>query len=222
MDGQRARAVPAGARLGRRRAGTRASVGQGRRAGRPGRVRGLHHPVPERPARLDGRRAGAHLGVALTPAGKVLAVDNQNGRIVRYDAAGHFEADFGIGLNDPRAIDVGPDGEIYVADSGNNQIQRYSATGDFLGAFGTSGSGQLAAPAGVTSAPNGTVYVADTNHHRIVRFSAGGIYEGEWGTLGDGAGQLNRPKDVAVDENGRVAIAEPYNRRISQFTAGGA
>src|SRR4051794_18899971 len=42
-----------------------------------------------------GGELGHTSGVALTPAGDVLVVDNQNGRIVRYDSAGHYEDDFG-------------------------------------------------------------------------------------------------------------------------------
>jgi predicted membrane-bound mannosyltransferase/DNA-binding beta-propeller fold protein YncE len=141
-----------------------------------------------------------------------------------------------LGLNAPRAIDVGPDGDLYVADSRNHRILHIALDGSLLhewGTFGDNAAGDAPIstfnePWGIAVGPDGSVYVSDTWNHRVQKFTAEGEPELMWGQYGqpipdvpESSSYFWGPRGVAVDAEGRVFVADTGNKRIVVFDEDG-
>ena len=126
-------------------------------------------------------RSATFVSAVVDGAGNVVALDQQNCRIVVLSAAGELVRFFGSESGEGAlwiAIDVEVDGagRVYVADWGADRIVVFSAAGVFLRAFGEQGEGKLRHPMRVAVDGAGNVWVADwkLNGPRIVVFSAAG------------------------------------------------
>jgi RHS repeat-associated protein len=90
-------------------------------------------------------------------------------------------------------------------------------------AFGneSTGSGHLAAPAGVAVDSGANVWVADTAHNRIQEFNAKGELIRAFGAIGSGDGELRSPRGLAIDSKGNLWVADAGNNRVQEFNSKG-
>ncbi len=182
---------------------------------------------------------GAPSDVAVDLSGFVYALDEVNGRIMKFNAQGQFVTQWGERgldpgqLGGPVSLVATDDGFIYVADRLNHRIQKFTLNGAFVSTWGSSGSGtgQFSEPAGVAADPNGTIYVVDAGNHRIQTFNANGEFVRQWGSEGSSPGQFNftRPSSasgikaggVTVDSAGFIYVADAGNHRVQKFSGDG-
>jgi peptidylamidoglycolate lyase len=177
--------------------------------------------------------------VAVRPDGGFYVSDGyENARVVRFDALGYFESEWGapgdgVGEFDlPHGIALDHAGRIYVADRSNARVQVFDSVGAFIGQWEGPAIGR---PAGVAAAPDGNVYVADigdleeeplhvsTRPQRrrgVVRVSPDGEVLTRFGEFGIQDGQFLTPHDVAVAPDGSVYVADADGWRVQKFTCG--
>lgn len=158
----------------------------------------------------DGQAPGqlaAPDGVAVSPDGRIYALDAYNDRVTAFDARGSYLTEWGQpGSGDgellfPRALAVAPDGDVFVADTENNRIQRFSPDGSLRHSFG---AGLLDQPYGISISPSGSVVVADRKNDQIRVFSENGTLLRSF--RGDGPAPLNLPRSVASTEDGIFVV----------------
>lgn len=97
------------------------------------------------------------LGLALTPAGDVLAVDMLNARVQALAADGRWLREIGgpgdrVGtFGRPKDVAVGPDGTVFATDAASQRVHAFDPQGRPLLAFGGPESGEagLLLPAGI-------------------------------------------------------------------------
>jgi DNA-binding beta-propeller fold protein YncE len=167
--------------------------------------------------------------VAVTAAGDVWVVDQQNYRLEKFNDEGEYLSQFGtIGTEeglfaDPVAVDIDDEGNIWVADQGNDNVQKFDEEGEFLLASGSGGSapGKLANPSGLAVDGEGDVWVADTTNGRLQEFDGNGELMQVVGTHGSGEGQLGEPVAVDIAINGDVYVADWTNQRVAVFNQEG-
>ena len=140
-------------------------------------------------------------GIAVTPDGTVLVVDEAASRVrsITPDGIVHAFAGEGIAgyrgdggpaamarLNKPLAVAVAADGAVYVADTDNHAIRRVDAAGTITtfagtGVAGAGAPGGLAAetmlttPEGVATAPDGRVFISDSGNNRVLVVGTDGV-----------------------------------------------
>lgn len=152
-------------------------------------------------------------GLALDPAGKVLAAEHGSRSITR--AATPIAAMFeGARLNSPNDVIAATDGTIYFTDPPYG-IQPAQQELTFNGVFRIATDGTLTAeqrgplsarPNGVGLSPDGTtLYVADTADGNLYRFPIGA--GGALGTRAVAAATSGSPDGLAVDSGGNVFVA---------------
>ncbi len=177
-------------------------------------------------------------GLAIDPAGRLLAADTVGNRIETFAAgsgaftgqwttAGGYAASF----NAPAGIAVDPRGSVYVADRAHSRLVQMWGDGTFLdeiagpagiGGAQFSGAGSVAVAAG----PDET-FVADTGHNRVLVYGPEGTLRARWGAgggngeAGSGVGEFNHPAAVAVDGDGTAYVADTGNNRIVKLTPAG-
>jgi hypothetical protein len=191
----------------------------------------------------QGKFGNGLVGVAVSPSGRVFALDNAPGaggyRIQRFDANGAFEAGWGteegsaLGqFDDPSDIAAGPNGRVYVTDSGNQRVQSFEADGSSPQQWGVAGTGEgeFTNPAGIAiNQSSGEVYVADNNATpRLQAFSSSGSFISQWGNTGNGEGQFpsHGLLSIAVGPEGDVYTREVpppggTGPRFQRFTGNG-
>jgi gluconolactonase len=152
-------------------------------------------------------------GLAIDPAGKVLAAEHGSRSITRAAApiATMFE---GARLNSPNDVIAAADGTIYFTDPPYG-IQPAQQELTFNGVFRIATDGTLTAeqrgplsarPNGVGLSPDGaTLYVADTADGNLYRFPIGA--GGALGTRAVAAATSGSPDGLAVDSGGNVFVA---------------
>jgi sugar lactone lactonase YvrE len=168
--------------------------------------------------------------VALDAQGYLYVVDQNNHRVLKFDADGGFitmwgrnggdgTAGSGNGeFNAPTGIAVDPAGRVYVADYYNHRIQKFAADGAFLAKWGRnggdgsagSGAGEFTQPMGVAVDAFGSVYVGEFSNGRIQKFDRYGRLLHTWAS-GNGHG-------VAVDGAGRVYTLTYTESLVRQYT----
>jgi len=104
----------------------------------------------------------------------VYVTDCGNDRVVKFDLAGTFVSDVGVGsLDCPRGVDADDAGMLYVTDNAD-RIQVFDAADVFYGTISNPGTslGELQDPLGIDVNPDGTImWVADRGNNRIQVFT---------------------------------------------------
>ncbi|MGB2868655.1 MAG: NHL repeat-containing protein [Bacteroidota bacterium] len=142
--------------------------------------------------------------VAIDGSGNLYVVDQANGRVLRFNAAGS------------RANGAAADGVLGRPD--------FTSTG-----FGTTQS-TFFTPQAIAVDPSGNLYVADGSNHRVLRFNNaalkanGANADGVLGqinfttnTKGTAADKLDNPISLATDKNGNLYVGQKGNYRLSIF-----
>jgi RHS repeat-associated protein len=187
------------------------------------------------------------IGMAIESGGDIWVADSSNNRLEKFSAGGTFIEAVGFGVSDGKEkyeictsscqagiagkgegqFDVPKDiainsstGNIYVADSSNGRIEELSSSATFIRSFGTSGTGTLSGPDGLTIGSGGSVWVADSNDNRVVEFGEGGAYEAAFGTEGAGEVQFKEPKSIAI-AGGNLYVDDFGNNRVEELTTKG-
>jgi RHS repeat-associated protein len=188
------------------------------------------------------------IGMAIESSGNIWIADSSNNRLEKFTASGTFIEAIGFGVSDgkekyeictsscragiagkgegqfdePKDVAINSStGDIYVADSANGRIEELSSSATFITAFGTSGSGTLKIPDGLTIGSGGSIWVADSGNNRVVEFSESGTYETAFGTEGTGEVQFKEPKSIAIS-GGNLYVDDFGNNRIEELTTKGA
>ncbi|MCX6732781.1 MAG: peptidoglycan-binding protein, partial [Candidatus Roizmanbacteria bacterium] len=123
-------------------------------------------------------------GITVDSLNKIYVADAGYHRILRYDANGTYEAEWGTygsadnstipQLDSPQGMAIDPSGNIYVADTGNNRIQRFDQNGTLgtrvvWGVYGTQ-DGNFNIPRNVAVDSANRVFVSEVGNRRIQVF----------------------------------------------------
>lgn len=152
----------------------------------------------------------------------------RNTRVVKFDAAGKYELEWGgkgVGpgeLNLPHGVALDATGRVYVCDRSNARLQVFDAGGRFLHAW--SGP-EIGRPYGVAVAKGGHIFVADggdqtkpeLDHSKVAMLDAGGKVVASFGSWGRAPGQFQLAHDIAVADDGAVYVAEAKGARVQKF-----
>jgi peptidylamidoglycolate lyase len=200
--------------------------------------------VPNWPRLAAGDTLGMVSGVAVDPAGRVVAfrragrawasdtldttsiarttvlvLDAKTGAVVRAWGARRFAM--------PHGLTVDRAGDVWLTDVALHQVYKFSATGRPLLTLGERGvPGHDAAhfnmPSGVAVADDGSFYVSDGyGNTRVLHFAADGRLLRQWGDSGSGPGQFDLVHGVALGPDGRVYVADRENERLQVFDTAG-
>ena len=188
-----------------------------------------------------GGQLSQPLGVAITPLGAVLVVDEANERMQRFLASGTFRLMWGWGVasgfpspeqctarrgncdagiagagngqfDGPDSIASKRSGRAFVSENGNHRVDKFDRPRT-LGAFG---GRLLRNPKGIAVDTAGRIVVADSGHNRIVQFSAMGVFLAKWGGL-----QLRDPEGVAAAPGNRLIVVDTGHNRIVKYAQTG-
>jgi sugar lactone lactonase YvrE len=176
-------------------------------------------------------------GVAVH-GGSVYVVDDNHGRIVRFDRrlrfAGSFTGSGPYRLTDfLRAAATDAAGDVYVADSSADRVDVFTATGRPLRGWGSSGiaPGQFVAPVDVAAGPGGRLLVAEAFREIVPLYPAGApfsyraeiLYDSPWSsgggvTLGS---RFFSPTGLAFAPDGTVWVTDRNNDVLRHLSASG-
>jgi peptidylamidoglycolate lyase len=167
--------------------------------------------------------------VAVLPNGSFYVSDGyKNTRVVKFDAAGHYEFEWGGRgavpgkFNLPHGIAVDSRGRVYVCDRSNSRLQAFNPKGQFLTEWKNSVVGR---PYGVSVASNDHVFVIDggdqvpgvPDHAKVVELDADGKVVESFGAPGSAPGQFRLGHDIAVAPDFSVYVAEAKGQRVQKF-----
>lgn len=126
----------------------------------------------------------APYGITVDSVNKIYVADAGTHHILRYDANGLFETQWGTfgsadnstipQLDSPQGMAIDPSGNIYVADTGNNRIQRFDQNGTLAtrvvwGVYGSQ-DGNFDVPRNVAVDSANRVFVGEVGNRRIQVF----------------------------------------------------
>lgn len=167
-------------------------------------------------------------GIATDDDGFVYVTDQDNERVLIFDASGTLEDEFGTqgggstGFQDPTGIAFNNSNNwIFVLDPGqainSHKFRRFFADGDHDDNLGRS---DLPDPNGVTVDENNRVWVVDTLEDTVFRFSSSGTSPDIFDPGGTGA--LTGPQGIAVfndkdDGKTYVYITDTGTNRVLKF-----
>ncbi len=170
--------------------------------------------------------------VAVLPDGSFYVSDGyRNTRVVKFDAAGRYEFEWGGRgaepgkFNLPHGIAVDGRGRVLVCDRSNARLQVFDARGKYLAEWKGPAIGR---PYGVSVAADGHVFLIDggeqkqPDHGKAVELDADGTVVDSFGAHGSEAGQFRTGHDIAVARDGSVYVAEGAGRRVQKFMPRGA
>ena len=167
--------------------------------------------------------------VAVLPDGSFYVSDGyRNTRVVKFDAAGHYEFEWGgkgAGpgqFNLPHGIAVDRDGRVYVCDRSNARLQVFDPHGKFLAEWKSDTIGR---PYGVSIAPDGHIFLIDGGEQganapkrgKVVELDPEGQVISTFGSYGSEPGQFKLGHDIAVGPDGAVYVAEGSGARVQKF-----
>ncbi|MEP6668032.1 MAG: peptidyl-alpha-hydroxyglycine alpha-amidating lyase family protein [Chthoniobacter sp.] len=167
--------------------------------------------------------------VAVLPDGSFYVSDGyRNTRVVKFDAAGHYQFEWGGKgaepgkFNLPHGIAVDARGRVFVCDRSNARLQIFDPVGKFLAEWK---GPQIGRPYGVSVAGDGHVFVIDggdqsaaqPEHSKAVELDPDGNVVATFGSYGKSPGQFQLGHDIAVAHDGSVYVAEGKGRRVQKF-----
>ncbi len=181
-------------------------------------------------------KAGADQGhfnlptdVAVLPDGSFYVSDGyRNTRVVKFDAAGHYQFEWGGKgaepgkFNLPHGVAVDARGRVIVCDRSNARLQVFDRMGKFLTEWKGPGIGR---PYGVSIATDGHIFTIDggdqsatqPDRSKAVELDADGNVLENFGSFGKGPGQFQLGHDIAVAPDGAVYVAEAKGERVQKF-----
>ena len=169
-------------------------------------------------------------GVDVDASGNYWLNDTFNNRILKYNSAGTYQAQYGNSVigSDGRGMEIdNARNRLYISDSGFGRVDVFDLQGNFIRYQGTGGGTCptcLGSPRQLTVMPDGTLYVAEYGNARVHRFTADGQDAGYFPDPAQPAmaGQLGEPRDVDVDDQtGDIWVADSWNQRVQQFAPTG-
>ncbi|MEA3209513.1 MAG: peptidylamidoglycolate lyase [Chthoniobacter sp.] len=167
--------------------------------------------------------------VAVLPDGSFYVSDGyRNTRVVKFDAAGRYEFEWGGKgaepgkFNLPHGVAVDEQGRVFVCDRSNARLQVFDAQGKFLAEWKGPAIGR---PYGVSVAPDGHVFLIDggdqsktqPDRSKAVELDADGNVVDSFGSFGTEPGQFQLGHDIAVARDGSVYVAEGKGGRVQKF-----
>ena len=167
--------------------------------------------------------------VAVLPDGSFYVSDGyKNTRVVKFDAAGRYESEWGGKgsepgkFNLPHGIAVDARGRVFVCDRSNSRVQVFDAQGKFLAEWKGPHIGR---PYGVSVGADGHVFIIDggdqsadnLDHAKVVKLDAEGVVVDTFGSFGKAPGQFQMGHDIAVARDGSVYVAEGKGKRVQKF-----
>lgn len=157
----------------------------------------------------------------------------ENSRVVRFNAEGRHEFEWGTAGSGPGQFDlphgiaVDRGGRVFVCDRSNDRLQVFDPRGRFLAEWK---GPQLGRPYGVSVSAEGHVFVIDGGEHddddppaqkpgrsAAVELDAEGRVLDRFGSSGVGPGQFEVGHDIAVARDGSVYVADAQSRRVQKF-----
>ncbi len=152
----------------------------------------------------------------------------RNTRVVKFDAAGRWEFEWGGKgsgpgeFNLPHGIVVDPRGRVLVCDRSNARLQVFDARGGFLAEWKGPAIGR---PYGVSVAADGHVLLIDggdqsatqPDRSKAVELDPERKVVDSFGSFGTAPGQFQLGHDIAVAPDGAFYVAEGKGRRVQKF-----
>ena len=167
--------------------------------------------------------------VAVLPDGSFYVSDGyRNTRVVKFDAAGRYEFEWGGKgaepgkFNLPHGIAVDARGRVFVCDRSNARLQVFDPLGKFLMEWK---GPEIGRPYGVSVAADGHIFIIDggdqsatqPEHSKVVELDADGNVVESFGSFGTAPGQFQLGHDIAVAHDGSVVVAEGKGKRVQKF-----
>lgn len=167
--------------------------------------------------------------VALDAQGNIYVADTGNGRIVKYNAQGEFQALAGgftsqdVTFNQPWSLTVAPDGTVFVADTWNHRVVKLDSSLKRVKEWGAGGQTEpggdaykLFGPREITLTSSGNVMISDTGNSRVIEYTAEGDIVRQFGRKGTGgaADELSEPVSIVTNAAGDIYLADFWNKRI--------
>jgi peptidylamidoglycolate lyase len=167
--------------------------------------------------------------VAVLPDGSFYVSDGyRNTRVVKFDAAGHYQFEWGEKgngpgqFNLPHGIAVDARGRVYVCDRSNSRLQVFDPAGKFLAEWK---GPQIGRPYGVAVAANGHIFAIDGGdpsesaplRGKAVELDPEGNVVETFGSPGKGPGQFRTGHDIAVAPDGAAYVADSGGKRVQKF-----
>jgi peptidylamidoglycolate lyase len=167
--------------------------------------------------------------VAVLPDGSFYVSDGyRNTRVVKFDAAGHYEFEWGGPGSSPgqfrlpHGVAVDSRGHVYVCDRSNSRLQAFDPRGKFIAEWKGPDIGR---PYGVAVSSNDHVFLIDggdqapgePDHAKVVELDPDGNIVESFGSPGSAPGQFRLGHDIAVAPDGAVYVAEAKGKRVQKF-----
>lgn len=173
-------------------------------------------------------------GVAVDPVGRLFVADTGNHRILQFDPAGVFLAEFGglgfeVGrFHGPRDLVVGETLDLLVLDGENRRVVRYDLDGNLIGValdLGPEGPNLGLGwfeVSGMGAASWGTVFLSDAEGSRLLAYEPlNGAFR-VLGGYGDAPGFFHGPTGLALNDQGSLLVADGGNGRVQALDSRGA
>ena len=166
------------------------------------------------------------VATATAPDGALVALEADQGRLVRVEAGGALSPLYAdLGLDDYSRLLYKPDGTLLVSEAARHRIVAFAPDGTrsvvagtgvagYAGDGGAATAAQLTGPAGMALAADGTLYVADYGNALVRAIAPDGTISTVAGTQGLGQQgdvkglAVNGPGGLTLDPQGRVLLAE--------------
>jgi hypothetical protein len=149
-------------------------------------------------------------GVAVAASGQVYVTDRDNHVVVRLNAEGGFDAEWGTSgssssdvgkFDSPCGMALDASGNLYVADKYNDRIQKFD--GSAWTEFVNSG---LSEPQDVAVDSSGNVYVADKQNDMIRKYQSSGALAISWDSSVGAPEDYTHPSSLTVAADGRIHV----------------